>query len=81
MYLKHLIVEVCLCFDGNKDCILGLSFQVLQNKHYVASFEIELGCFTLIVIIVIPSYPILRAIMLIKEYPFRDVPPVQDIRV
>ena len=41
LHLKHLIIEVCLCFDCNKDCIIVL---LLQNKHYVASFEIGLGC-------------------------------------
>ena len=56
------MIEVCLyfAFKCNNDCILRLSFLVLQNKHYEASFEIRLGCYNLIAIIVIPLYPVLK---------------------
>ena len=33
VYLKYLIIEVCVCFACSKDCIPRLSLLVLQNKH------------------------------------------------
>ena len=36
----------------------------LQNKHHLTSFKGDFGYYILIAIILIPSYPILRAIML-----------------
>ena len=77
--LKHLIIEGCLCFVLNKDCILRLSVLLLQNKHYISSFEIGLVMLHSNSNYSNPS--ISCWVIMVKAYTFREVPPLQNIRV